>query len=263
MPDASVLSRIAERLKREMGAEHVIVYGSVARGEATHHSDLDLLVIAPSAEKPFDRFDRARDAIGELSPGLEISPLVLTPEEVQRRLEADDRFVRQIIDRGIEVRTRSRGYGGSRRLAGQDARSRWGGVRPMPGAQASRSWREHAKRDWKRLQVLLSADDGPGGGIFLQQALEKYLKGWLLDHGWELQKTHHLDLLLADACAYDAALRRFQDLAARASKYYLADRYPDEQGQVLDAGPNAKQARLDVEEARHLVAALFPDEDLD
>jgi len=133
----------------------------------------------------------------------------------------------------------------------------------MPGAQASRSWREYARRDWERLQLHLGADDGPGAGLFLQQALEKYLKGWLLDHGWELQKTHHLDLLLADACAYDAALRRFQDLAARVSKYYVADRYPDEQGQVLDAGPNAKQARLDVEEARHLVAALFPDEDLD
>jgi predicted nucleotidyltransferase len=33
--DSSVFARVAERLKKEYGATQVIVYGSVARGEAT------------------------------------------------------------------------------------------------------------------------------------------------------------------------------------------------------------------------------------
>src|SRR6266540_2316147 len=209
MLDASGLSRIAERLKRELGAEHVIVYGSVARGEATPDSDVDLLVIAPSTEKAFDRIDRARHAIRDLSQGLEISPLVLTPQEVQCRLEADDRFIRQIIDTGIEVGESDVSRGHDRLSSGRDARSRWGGVRPMPGARASTSWRQQAGRDWRRLQVHVRETDAPAAGLFLQQSLEKFLKGWLLDRGWELQKTHSLTALLDAASAHDPSLPNF------------------------------------------------------
>ncbi len=54
MSDPSILTRIAERLERELGAEAVILYGSVVRGEATADSDIDLLVVlddeAPAAK---------------------------------------------------------------------------------------------------------------------------------------------------------------------------------------------------------------------
>ena len=59
MPDPSVLTHIAERLKRALSAEKVIVYGSVARGEATIHSDIDLLEIAPTTEHAYVRMARA------------------------------------------------------------------------------------------------------------------------------------------------------------------------------------------------------------
>ena len=78
MPDAAVLARIAERLKRDLGAVKVIVFGSVARGQATVHSDIDLLVIAPSEEKAYLRMARARAPMRGLSTGLPVSPLVLT-----------------------------------------------------------------------------------------------------------------------------------------------------------------------------------------
>ena len=102
--DPAVLSRIAERLKQELGAEKVIVYGSVARGEATIHSDIDLLVIVPTEEKRgYRRMARARGVIRDLSFGLPISPLVLTPAEVERRLAMCDPFVREIVETGVEL----------------------------------------------------------------------------------------------------------------------------------------------------------------
>ena len=207
MADASVLTRIAVGLRLDLRAEHVIVYGSVARGEATIHSDIDLLVIAPSQEKPYQRMARARAAIRDLSVGVPISPIVVTPDEVRLRLEADDRFVRQIIETGVEVS----------HAPGQSARQKWGGIRPMPGARASDSWREHAREDWRSMNIQLAGGSGYGAGIFLQQALEKLLKGWLLDHGWQLQKTHDLRALLDAADAYDPTLASFGPLCERVS----------------------------------------------
>jgi hypothetical protein len=39
---------------------------------------------------------------------------------------------------------------------------------------------------------MLADGDGEGAALFLQQALEKYLKAFLLQHGWKLKKIHTL-----------------------------------------------------------------------
>ena len=248
--DPSVLPRIAERLKRDFDAEAVIVYGSVARGEAHADSDIDLLVIAPPDGDRERWLERVRRAIDDSGCHVLISPLVLTPDQVRRRLEADDRFIRQIIERGVELGAGSR-----------DARGRWGGIRPMPGAKASDSWRRNARRDWGRMQLHLGASDGAAAGFFLQQALEKFLKGWLLDHGWDLRKTHRVDDLLDEAIGHGATLAEFRPLCGRVKDYYFADRYPDEEDN-LPAAPSAGQVRRDLDEGRRLIPALFPDEQL-
>jgi uncharacterized protein len=101
--DSTVLVRIADRLRERLGATRVIVYGSVARGEATIHSDIDLLVVAPSTDKTFRRLSGARAAIRDLSFGIPISPLVLTPDELALRQAQGDAFVREILDTGVDL----------------------------------------------------------------------------------------------------------------------------------------------------------------
>jgi len=103
MPDPLVLSRIGRRLKRELGAERVIMYGSVARGAATLDSDIDLLIIAPPGGTSYARMARARAAIRDLSFGLPVSPLVPTPDELRRRVELGDPFILEILDLGVDV----------------------------------------------------------------------------------------------------------------------------------------------------------------
>src|SRR6186997_2781671 len=95
MPDASVLTRIADRYRERLGATRGIVYGSVARGEATIHSDIDLFVIAPSSDKTVQRLYDARAAISDLSFRLPVSPLVLTSDEVALREKRGDAFLRE------------------------------------------------------------------------------------------------------------------------------------------------------------------------
>jgi len=101
--DPSVFARIADRLRKEYGATQVIVYGSVARGEATIHSDVDLLVVAPSAEKAYIRMAHVLALIRDLSRGLPLSPVVLTPKELQERLARKDSFIQEILDEGIAL----------------------------------------------------------------------------------------------------------------------------------------------------------------
>jgi len=103
MADPSVLQRIADRLREAMKAERVVVFGSVARGQATIHSDIDLLVVAPSSEPPYWQMARAREAARGLSHGLPLAPLVITPSEVERRLQRGDDFLREAFDEGIEL----------------------------------------------------------------------------------------------------------------------------------------------------------------
>jgi predicted nucleotidyltransferase len=103
MPDPAVLVRIADRLKRQYRAEKVVVYGSVARGEATIHSDIDLLVVAPSTEKGYQRMATVKAVVRDLSRGLPISPIVLTPEELEQRLADEDPFVREIVESGVAL----------------------------------------------------------------------------------------------------------------------------------------------------------------
>ena len=56
----------------------------------------------------------------------------------------------------------------------------------------SEDWFDKAAQDMRRVEILLAADDVEGAGFHLQQAAEKYLKGYLLGKGWALKRTHDL-----------------------------------------------------------------------
>jgi len=120
----------------------------------------------------------------------------------------------------------------------------------------SEDWRRIARRDWSRIQLALSADDVALAAFSLQQSVEKYLKAFLLSHGWKLRRIHELDALLEAACAYRSDLDCFSDLCERVSGYYMAERYPlaDEP----DLLPS--EVRADVLKSRELIVALYPDE---
>lgn len=104
VPDETVFRLIAERLKSKLGAETVILYGSVARGEATRDSDVDLLVIVPGSEqKAYLRMARVLEVVRDISRGIPLSPIVLTPEEVNERSDRGDPFLRQILEEGVAL----------------------------------------------------------------------------------------------------------------------------------------------------------------
>lgn len=96
------LKKISERLKKEYKAEKVILYGSYARGEEKKHSDLDLLIIAPTKERRFERIVKVLEIVDDLITDIPISPIVYTPSEIEQRKD-NDAFIKTILKEGKEL----------------------------------------------------------------------------------------------------------------------------------------------------------------
>jgi predicted nucleotidyltransferase len=97
------LAQIALRLKQDYGAQQVWVFGSCARGEADEGSDIDLLVISPTSERYFHRAASVKRLLRSERGGMAISPIVLTPQELDARLAIGDQFIGDILAHGIEL----------------------------------------------------------------------------------------------------------------------------------------------------------------
>jgi len=97
------LQTIGKKIKKDYRAEKVILFGSYAKGNATEDSDVDLLVVAPTKERFFERMASVRRLIRDLRDGLAVSPIVLTPVELEKRRQAGDPFVREILETGVSL----------------------------------------------------------------------------------------------------------------------------------------------------------------
>ncbi len=119
-------------------------------------------------------------------------------------------------------------------------------------------WLSIARKDWTRIRLMLENDDVDAAALFLQQSVEKYLKAFLLEHGWKLRKIHELDALLDDAAKYKSQLENFRGLCERISGYYFAERYPP-LGELDLRSEDVKKA---LSEAKKFVKMMFPSEKL-
>jgi len=88
-------------------------------------------------------------------------------------------------------------------------------------------WFAHGDLDIRTAEILI-AQDGPLSivGFHLQQAIEKYLKGFLLSAGHPLRRVHDLEALLQEAIDDDAEFAPFLSLCQRITEYYIEARYP-------------------------------------
>ncbi|GAH36989.1 unnamed protein product, partial [marine sediment metagenome] len=79
-----ILSQIVEHIKTKYNPEKIILYGSFAYGVPNEYSDIDLLIIKETSERPLDRMalvHRIVDIRDSSYPAF--SPIVLTPDEIK------------------------------------------------------------------------------------------------------------------------------------------------------------------------------------
>jgi predicted nucleotidyltransferase len=80
--------------------QRIILFGSYVNGQPDGDSDLDLLIIKATSERPMDRHLRVRRLASNPRRRLPFDPLVLTPEEIDERLRMGDQFIRDILAQG-------------------------------------------------------------------------------------------------------------------------------------------------------------------
>ncbi len=113
-------------------------------------------------------------------------------------------------------------------------------------------WLRIAEKDLGRVDRLLDQHDPELAGFCLQQGVEKFLKAFLLVHGWRLRRIHNLDALLDDAITYDASLEEFRTACQKISAFYFLERYPF----VVGAGVTEEDIRASLEQVMELVDKL-------
>lgn len=84
-----------------------------------------------------------------------------------------------------------------------------------------------------------------------QQCVEKYLKGFLLAHGEEIEKTHDLIKLLEDCTHIDATFEKWRDACFELTVYGVEVRYPGNPAQPSE--PDAHEAVESAAQVRDFV----------
>ena len=101
------LNEIVARIVEKYQPEKIILFGSFAYGIPDPDSDIDLLIIKQTKERPIDRRIRVRHLLRPLKAGLPISPIVVTSDEIKDRLEMGDQFAQEIVSQGFVLYERN------------------------------------------------------------------------------------------------------------------------------------------------------------
>ena len=90
----------------------------------------------------------------------------------------------------------------------------------------------------------------------LQEAMERYLKGFLIAKGLRLARTHDLRRLVQDACAYHAGFSRSQTMSKELTEEFFAHHYPG--GDWTSLGGNYESLRQQAGGLIELIKQILP-----
>ena len=118
-------------------------------------------------------------------------------------------------------------------------------------------WFAFAGERLRGADVLWHHEGLTGLGIeALQEAAERYLKGFLIAKGWQLVRTHDLEVLIQEAIKLDPAFGRFIPMSTQLTEDFFAQHYPGED--MLHVGDNYESLRKQVEEMLELIKSNLP-----
>jgi predicted nucleotidyltransferase len=95
-----IILDIVEKLKKEYQPSKIILFGSHVYGQPDGSSDIDLLIIKETADRPIDRRLTVARIVSDPKRLIPFESIVLTPNEVQERLIIGDQFIREILAKG-------------------------------------------------------------------------------------------------------------------------------------------------------------------
>jgi HEPN domain-containing protein len=104
------------------------------------------------------------------------------------------------------------------------------------------AWFILAKDRLEKADALYEQFGASWSGVeLLQEAAERYLKGFLVARGWNLVKTHDLNCLLASACEFDNSFSCFAPPCQILTEQFWEQHYPG--GDLEEVGEGYSELR--------------------
>lgn len=95
-----LITKTVDKIKSSYRPEKIILFGSYAYGTPKPDSDIDFLIIKTTPDRPIDRRVMVRKIISDPKRRIPFEIMVLTPKEIQDRLNIGDQFIQEIIKNG-------------------------------------------------------------------------------------------------------------------------------------------------------------------
>lgn len=92
------IKEITQKIVKEHQPEKIILFGSYAWGRPGPDSDIDLFVVKKTKEPSLKRIENFDKLFSRREFPMDF--LIYTPQQVKKRLEIGDFFVKEIIDKG-------------------------------------------------------------------------------------------------------------------------------------------------------------------
>ena len=96
--NVDILKEKLQPLFKEYKVKKAVLFGSFARGEASHHSDIDLILIQNTNLRFLDRYDGVLSAFSQARPERDVGLLIYTPSELAEI--SNRRFIKQALQEG-------------------------------------------------------------------------------------------------------------------------------------------------------------------
>lgn len=94
------IQQIVRRLIERYQPKQIILYGSLVEGAPDQDSDIDMLIIKETDDAPLQRRLYVRQLVADPDRRIPFSPLVITPDELEYRLDMGDHFYQEILQQG-------------------------------------------------------------------------------------------------------------------------------------------------------------------
>jgi HEPN domain-containing protein/predicted nucleotidyltransferase len=222
----TTLQEIVDRVVQGYSPDRIIVFGSRAAGEARDDSDLDLLIVKETHDRPLERRISVERLLLDRSIALDIH--VYTPEEMRRLFSLSDPFVEEVLEKGKVIYMRE----------------------PTAG------WIKEAQDDLDTSSILHDHQKYRGACIHSQQAVEKALKALLIEKAERPPRTHDIVELINRAKAAGwAEIQISMDDAVFLNSIYRG-RYPTDEGLLPHGEPTSDDAQRAVTAARTVLERI-------
>ncbi|MCH8295010.1 nucleotidyltransferase domain-containing protein [Candidatus Poribacteria bacterium] len=96
-----VLAKTVQVIAQKYQPEEIVLFGSYAYGTPDAESDIDLLIVKKTEKPFFQRLFEVQRIVSEVCRGYALEPIVLSPGEIEERLQLGDQFIKEILTKGV------------------------------------------------------------------------------------------------------------------------------------------------------------------